>query len=140
MQPKSPLCKFKLTLVPRPLQPPRDTCPDFHIACAPRSGYNEGRHVRWQRASGADFLGDFHGGRTVHRQRPPWLRGGCRSTSPLYSSRPPTAKVSGGVISDRGAPTGQAAAGPLITRLGEPADLTAGAKLAKALQPRGPST
>lgn len=47
-------------------------------------------------------------------------------------SQPPAAKVSGRVICDRSASTGQAAAGPLITWHGERADLTAGVKLVGA--------
>lgn len=49
--------------------------------------------------------------------------GRCRSTSfpPL-----PAAFVSGGVISDRSAPTGQAAAGSVITWRGERAGVTRG--------------
>lgn len=57
MHPESPLCKFKLRLEPRPLQPPHTTCTDFHIPCASRS-------QQWNHTSGGgeDFLWDFHGG------------------------------------------------------------------------------
>lgn len=67
-----------------------------------------------------DFRREISAGSVKHRPR------GCVAADVGQHHPPPAAFVSGGVISDRSAPTGQAAAGSVITWHRERAGVTRG--------------